>query len=132
MAAHDLTVAHQLDLGRITHADRSEVRLLEISVDPEGIGVDDRDGVHADIDVVAELREQVRYVAVDRGDECACARDSPAPGAAGLGLREIASALMRCAFSDATCRSASVEVCLCGLAPRPPADAAADVNCWAF
>ena len=29
----DLTVAHQLDLGRIAHTDRSKVRLLEISVD---------------------------------------------------------------------------------------------------
>src|SRR5205823_9791761 len=35
MAAHNLTVTHQLDLGRIAHADRREVRLLEISVDPE-------------------------------------------------------------------------------------------------
>src|SRR6476469_6580786 len=30
-----LAVAHQLDFSRIAHADRSKVRLLEISVDPE-------------------------------------------------------------------------------------------------
>jgi hypothetical protein len=34
--------------------------------------VNDRDGVHADIDEVAELRQQVRHVAVDPGDD-ACA-----------------------------------------------------------
>ena len=31
----DLAVAHELDAGRIADADRSEVRLLEIAVDPE-------------------------------------------------------------------------------------------------
>jgi hypothetical protein len=34
-AAHDLAMAHQLDLGRVAHADGSEIRLLKISVDPE-------------------------------------------------------------------------------------------------
>jgi len=33
MTAHDLAVAHQLDLGRISHPDRCEVRLLETAVD---------------------------------------------------------------------------------------------------
>jgi len=35
VTAHDLSAAHQLDLSRISHPDRSKVRLLEISVDPE-------------------------------------------------------------------------------------------------
>src|ERR1700686_1018555 len=35
VTAHDLIAAHQLDLSRISHLDRSKVRLLEISVDPE-------------------------------------------------------------------------------------------------
>src|SRR6516165_1884583 len=35
VAAHDFAIAHQLDLGRIAHPDRSEVRFLEIPVDPE-------------------------------------------------------------------------------------------------
>jgi hypothetical protein len=35
VTAHYLIVAHQLDLSRIPHPDRSKVRLLEISVDPE-------------------------------------------------------------------------------------------------
>ena len=35
MAAYDLIVAHELDLGGITYADRSEVRFLEICVDPK-------------------------------------------------------------------------------------------------
>src|SRR6476661_7182752 len=34
-AAHDLTMAHQLNLGPIAHADGSKIRLLEISVNPE-------------------------------------------------------------------------------------------------
>src|SRR5580704_19649494 len=34
VSAHDLIAAHQLDLSRISHADRTKVRLLEISVDP--------------------------------------------------------------------------------------------------
>ena len=35
VTTHDLAVAHQLDLSRISHQDRSKIRLLEISVDPE-------------------------------------------------------------------------------------------------
>jgi hypothetical protein len=35
VAAQDLTVAHQLDACRIAHADRSQVRLLEIPVNPK-------------------------------------------------------------------------------------------------
>src|SRR5882724_61785 len=35
VTAHELIAAHQLDLSRIPHLDRSKVRLLEISVDPE-------------------------------------------------------------------------------------------------
>jgi hypothetical protein len=35
VTAHDLCMAHQLDLDRITNADRAKIRLLEISVDPK-------------------------------------------------------------------------------------------------
>src|SRR5262249_11721029 len=39
VATEDLAVAHQFDLSGIANADGSKVRLLEISIDPEGIGV---------------------------------------------------------------------------------------------
>src|SRR5262249_23071071 len=35
MAAYHLTVTHELDLGGVAYADRSEVRFLEICVDPK-------------------------------------------------------------------------------------------------
>src|SRR6266403_5074184 len=35
VTAHYLIAAHQIDLSRISHPDRSKVRLLEISIDPE-------------------------------------------------------------------------------------------------
>ena len=54
-AANDLPVAHHADPGRIADVDPREIGLLEISVEPERIGVDDGDGVHPDIHVVAEL-----------------------------------------------------------------------------
>src|SRR5262245_24775187 len=44
MTTQNLAVAHQFDLRRIANPDGSKVRLLEISVDPEGVGVDHRDG----------------------------------------------------------------------------------------
>ena len=66
MAAHDLTIAHQLYFGRVAHADGSEGGFFKISVDPIRAGVDKRDGIDADIDVVAKLSKQVRDVAVDR------------------------------------------------------------------
>ena len=66
VTADDLTMAHQLDLSRIAHPDGSKVRFLKISVDPKRIGVDKGNGVHADIDVVAKLRQQVGHIAVNR------------------------------------------------------------------
>jgi hypothetical protein len=39
MTAHDLVIAHQLDLGRVADADRLEIGLLEIAVDPERVGI---------------------------------------------------------------------------------------------
>src|SRR5262249_32634797 len=62
VTTHDLTIAHQLDSSRIAYADRSKVRLLEISVHPEGIGVDERDGALADSDVIPHLRQKVDHV----------------------------------------------------------------------
>jgi len=52
MAANDLAVAHQLDARRVTYTDRAEIGLLEIAVDPEGVGVDERDFILPDIGVV--------------------------------------------------------------------------------
>src|SRR6266446_5910900 len=66
MAANDLGVAHQLDAGRVTDLDRLEIGLLEIAVDPERVGIDERDLVLSDICVVAELRQEVRHPAIDR------------------------------------------------------------------
>src|SRR5262249_21253084 len=65
MTAQDLAVSHQLDLRRIADANGSKVCFLEVSVDPERIGVNQRDGVHARIDEVAKLRQQVGHEAVD-------------------------------------------------------------------
>ena len=79
MAAHDLTIAHQLYFGRVAHADGSEGGFFKISIDPIRAGVDKRDGVDADINVVAKLSQQIRDVAVDRGEN-ARARDPPEPG----------------------------------------------------
>ena len=45
--------------------DPCEIGFLEISVDPERIGVDDGDGVHPDIHVVAELGLEIGHIAVD-------------------------------------------------------------------
>ena len=35
MATNDLAIAQQLDLGRVAYADRAEIDLLEIAVNPE-------------------------------------------------------------------------------------------------
>ena len=64
MAANDLAIAHRFDLGRIAHANRTEIDLLEIAVNPERIGVDDGDYVLPGVRIVAELRQQIRYPAI--------------------------------------------------------------------
>jgi hypothetical protein len=53
MAMDDLTVAHQLNVRRIALLDCSEIGLLEIAVDPEGTGIDERDLDPPNICVVA-------------------------------------------------------------------------------
>src|SRR5262245_18925886 len=65
VTAQDLTVSHQLDPSRIADENGSKVCFLEIYVDPERIGVNQRDGVRARIDEVAKLRQQVCHEAVD-------------------------------------------------------------------
>jgi hypothetical protein len=78
VAAHDLIGVHQFDLSRISQLDRSKVRLLEISVDPERIGVDERNGIHTDIDVVANWptgssrNRPVKEIACALRFTCAC------------------------------------------------------------
>ena len=67
MTANDLAVAHQPDAGWVAFADRAEIGLLEIAVDPKRVGVDERDLILPDGDVVAELRQQVCHPAVDWG-----------------------------------------------------------------
>src|SRR5215470_4773228 len=48
MSANNLTVAHQLDAGRVAYLDPVEIGLLEISIDPERIRVDDGNLILAD------------------------------------------------------------------------------------
>ena len=57
MAADDLGIAHQFDACWIADADWSEIGLLEITVDPERVGIDNGDDVRPDIGVVAELSQ---------------------------------------------------------------------------
>jgi glyoxylase-like metal-dependent hydrolase (beta-lactamase superfamily II) len=66
MAMNDLAVAHQLDLGRVAVMDRADTGLLEITVNPEGIHVDDRDLILPNIGVVPPLHEQIGHIAVHR------------------------------------------------------------------
>src|SRR5580704_2885332 len=65
MATNDLAVAHRFDLGRVAYADRADIDLLEIAVNPERVGVDEGDYILPDICIVAELREQVGHPAID-------------------------------------------------------------------
>ncbi len=43
MATNELAVAHQLDGRRVAVMDPAETGLLEVAIDPEGIGVDEGD-----------------------------------------------------------------------------------------
>jgi hypothetical protein len=56
VAANDLAIAHQFDLGGIAFADGGELRLLETGVDPEGVGIDNRNHGLPDGRIVAHLR----------------------------------------------------------------------------
>jgi hypothetical protein len=42
-ATNELAVAHQFDVRRIAVMDPTETGLLEVTINPEGIGVDDED-----------------------------------------------------------------------------------------
>src|SRR5713226_5554397 len=48
MATNRLAVAHQLNCCRVAFMDPSETGLLEVAVDPEGIGVNDGDQLLTD------------------------------------------------------------------------------------
>jgi hypothetical protein len=65
MATNDLAIAHQFDLGWVALADRAEIDLLEIAVNPERVGVNERDDILADIRVVTELRQEVCHPPID-------------------------------------------------------------------
>src|SRR6516225_10547248 len=88
VTTHDLTVAHQLHLSRIADADRSKVCFLEISVDPERVGVNQRNGVDARIYEFTELRQQVCHVAVDGRENAGAFEVHLRLTELGLGLRK--------------------------------------------
>ena len=72
VAANDLAIAHQFDLGGIAFADGGELRFLEIGVNPERIGIDNRDHALPDGRVVTHPHQQVRDPPVHRRtDLCA-------------------------------------------------------------
>jgi hypothetical protein len=52
------------------------------------MGVDKRNGVYADVDVVAKLRQQVRYITVDRGENAHAFEVHLRLVLPGVGLRE--------------------------------------------
>src|SRR6266852_7821446 len=66
MATNELAVTHQLDGSRVAVMDPTETRLLEVAVDPEGVGVDDGDQLLTDSGVVAELRQQIGNISAYR------------------------------------------------------------------
>ena len=105
VAANDLTVAHQLDLGWIPHADRCKVGFFEISVDPERISIDERNSVHPNIHVVADLRQQVGHVAVNRRENARAPEIDLRLVKLCLGLRE------RCLGAQALRRSSPSRCC---------------------
>jgi len=66
LAADDLAVAHQFDLGRIALVHGAKLRFLEIGVHPEGISVDDRDLIPSNGGIITQLRQEIGYPAVHR------------------------------------------------------------------
>src|SRR5215469_15999986 len=88
VTTYDLTVAHQLDLSRIADANGSKVCFLEISVDPERVGVNQRNGVDARIYEVTKLRQQVCHVAVDGRENAGAFEVHLRLTELGLGLRK--------------------------------------------
>ena len=57
---------HRLDLGRVAYGDGGKVRLLEISVDPVRLRIDERYRIYADIQKIAEMCRQVCHIPFDR------------------------------------------------------------------
>src|SRR5215471_17627573 len=66
VAAHEVAIAHELDLRRVALANGAQSCLGEVAIDPKGIGVDDADLVLPHGRVIAELRQQVGHPTVDR------------------------------------------------------------------
>src|SRR5262249_11058660 len=77
MPSSDLAVAHELDAGRVPDANRLELGLFEVAIDPERIRIHNGDLVLADTNVVAELREQIGDVAIDRGADLSALEVDP-------------------------------------------------------
>ncbi len=86
VAGQDLAVAHQLDPRRVAHLDLADVGLLEITVHPEGIGIDHGDLGLPDGGVVAQPRQQIGHPAVDRRADLRAFEVDPRPLQVGLGL----------------------------------------------
>src|SRR5258708_29815203 len=66
MATNELAVTHQLDGCGVALMNPADTRLLEVPIDPEGIGVDDGDQLLTDSGVVAELCLQIGNISVHR------------------------------------------------------------------
>src|SRR5258706_11506528 len=88
VAAHDLVIAHELDLRRIALANGPQSGLGEVAIDPEGIRVDDADLVLSHGRVIAELRQQVGHPTVDRRADLRAPEIDLGLLALGLGLRK--------------------------------------------
>src|SRR5437588_944672 len=69
VSPNDLAVAHKLDAGLVTKANAIEIGLLEVPVYPKRVRINDGDLVLADSNIVAELREEIRNIAIDRGTD---------------------------------------------------------------
>jgi hypothetical protein len=76
-----------IQLSEHIHGDGTEI-LLHATRRPRMNCIDHRDGVHADIDVVAELRQQVHHIAVDRRENARALEIHLCLVELGFGLRE--------------------------------------------
>jgi hypothetical protein len=63
VATHCPIIAYQRDFGRIAHTDWGEVRFLEIAIDPVRFRIDKRDGIYANVQVIAQMRRRRASIA---------------------------------------------------------------------
>jgi hypothetical protein len=91
--------------GDVSAGDPSEAGLIEVTVDPEGIGVDDLTA----IGVVAELSQQICHVAVDRRTN-----DGPAEIELRPGNRDLVQGDDCLGLMQRACRFLQGEIMSCG------------------